>query len=213
MKKLMKLIIYKIWYCLDLIISKIKCFDNIRYWIAHRTYDKYNIIKTDLKPGYYEVEERILHSLFTLLVDYVEIECSHMYAICNDNKDLILQTFFNPRQPDLGIKYLETEVEDKKDNMISKEIAELYKWWKFERPKRVNFYEIKLNKFDQELESKYDINAISLNFSRYSAFFTEKETKKRNTLQQFAEKLDTYYKDQDTQNMIKIIKYRGCFWT
>lgn len=43
-------------------------------FIAFRTYDKYHIINTRLSPGYHDKPEQIFHGIFSLLVDYVEIE-------------------------------------------------------------------------------------------------------------------------------------------
>lgn len=40
-------------------------------WIKFRTTRKYHIIETDLDPGYHTIRKRILHSIFSLLVEYV----------------------------------------------------------------------------------------------------------------------------------------------
>lgn len=44
------------------------------WWIRHRTFDKYHVINTGLKPGYYDVDTLMFHSCFSLLVRYVEEE-------------------------------------------------------------------------------------------------------------------------------------------
>lgn len=45
------------------------------WWIRHRTTDRYDIVwLRDLKPGYYEPEDRLFHSMMQILCDFVELE-------------------------------------------------------------------------------------------------------------------------------------------
>ena len=62
-------------------------YDNVKYWIKYRTTDKYHVVKTGLKPGYYECDTRILHVNFNMLKDFVEVESAWTYYIWNKNKD------------------------------------------------------------------------------------------------------------------------------
>lgn len=48
--------------------------EDVERFIAYRTYDKYHVVKTDLSPGYYDKDTILLHSVFALLVDFVEVE-------------------------------------------------------------------------------------------------------------------------------------------
>lgn len=73
----------------------------IKYWIIYRTTDQYHIIRTGLKPGYYDVDYRLVHGMFNLLVEFVEKE----YERIDWNSD-----------------------DDHKH--AAKEMKELYKWWK-----------------------------------------------------------------------------------
>lgn len=86
-----------------------KIIDDIYWWFAHRFCNrhKYNCVdmgKT-LKPGYYEIETRMLHALFTLLSDYVEREM-----------DIV------------------TWDETLEDVRLKTEIDYLYSWWKIVYP-------------------------------------------------------------------------------
>jgi hypothetical protein len=47
---------------------------NIERWIAYRTYDKYHIVKTGLKPGYRDITWRLPCAMFTLIEEFVEYE-------------------------------------------------------------------------------------------------------------------------------------------
>lgn len=84
---------------------KIRIFKEIYYWFAYRFIDsyRYNIIdmKKTLEPRYHEIETRMVHALFTLLVNYVEKE---MDIVCWDET------------PD--------------DVRLKNEIDYLYNWWK-----------------------------------------------------------------------------------
>lgn len=49
-------------------------FRDIKYWIAHRTYSKYHIVKLGIKPGYQDVCHRMPIAVFELLNVFVEKE-------------------------------------------------------------------------------------------------------------------------------------------
>lgn len=82
-----------------------KILHNIYWWFAHRFYDRhrYNIVdmRKTLKPRYHEIETRMLHSLFTLLSNYVEREM-----------DIVMWD------------------ETPEDVRLKTEIDYLYNWWK-----------------------------------------------------------------------------------
>jgi len=51
-----------------------RVFNDMKYWISHRTYDKYHVVRTGLPVGYSDVVEKMLHTNFTMLVDFIEVE-------------------------------------------------------------------------------------------------------------------------------------------
>lgn len=56
-----------------------------RYYLYNRFIDKKHYLKTGLKPGqWYEMDTRLLHGLFTELVDFVEIENAWHHVICDN---------------------------------------------------------------------------------------------------------------------------------
>lgn len=82
--------------------------DDAHDWIRYRTTEKYNCVNMSktLKPGYYDIDTRILHANFTLLCSYVEKEMDIIdWNDCDESKH------------------------------IKKEIDELYFWWKHVYPK------------------------------------------------------------------------------
>lgn len=92
-------------------------YDSIKSWVRYRTYARYHVVKTGLEPGYYEVDTLMLHSSFSLLVDFVEIQAasetlwwSEKYKLPEYKKydryfGLYFKFFF--REPKLGIENLE----------------------------------------------------------------------------------------------------------
>lgn len=47
-------------------------FSDAYWWFIHRIHPnhRYHVIKTDLKPGYYDPEDRITHAIFTVVCEY-----------------------------------------------------------------------------------------------------------------------------------------------
>jgi hypothetical protein len=84
---------------------------DIYWWIKHRIdpRHRYHVIKTGLKPGYYDIDHLLLHGCFSLLVRFVEEE--KCFEHINWDSDPVHQC-------------------------VASEIEDLYHWWKFEFPKR-----------------------------------------------------------------------------
>ena len=49
-------------------------FDRIKWWVCHRTIDRYHVVDTGLEPGYYDCDYRILHSVFSLFNEFMEVQ-------------------------------------------------------------------------------------------------------------------------------------------
>lgn len=73
-----------------------KFFQNIKRWIAYRTYDKYYVVNTGLSPRYYDKDKILLHANFNLLKDFVECELANMNCVCGDDKTLWKKWKKNP---------------------------------------------------------------------------------------------------------------------
>jgi hypothetical protein len=94
----------RIWWAI-----KTKIYNVIR-WIKYRTINRFNVVKIkSLKPGYYDIDLRMLHAMFDLLVEFIEKE-----------------------EPFERIDWDATpEVSN-----AAKEIKELYEWWVYVYPHR-----------------------------------------------------------------------------
>lgn len=123
-------------YIQDIILFPYDVYRNIRYYIRNRYITKTHVLPTSLKPGqWYDLDTRILHGVFTSLVDFVEQEKGHMWNITRSNDE---STFSSKRQS--GLAYLDWEIglgdECPNQSAAAKEIKELYTWWKYQRPQR-----------------------------------------------------------------------------
>jgi hypothetical protein len=140
------------FYLSDTLLNKIQdfilfprdVFHNVRCYFRNRFRDKIHCLNTGLKPGvYYDLDHRILHGLFNELANFVESDLAWMNQLSKKQKRL------RERSPQDGIEYLEWACNltfneedygiDKDDKSYgkptpqaesSKEILELYKWWK-----------------------------------------------------------------------------------
>lgn len=104
----------------------------LRYEFRYRFVPRYqyHLVRTGLKPGYYDQDYRLLHANFALLVDYVD----EVHGIFGEDK--APEDYFDERVKDLretpdpfapdGLCAGQADSED--------EAVKLYRWWKFERP-------------------------------------------------------------------------------
>lgn len=102
-----------------------------RVWdLQHRFHPKYqcHIVRTNLKPGYYDKDEIMLNAVFTLVQRFVEEELNQNPKSKNP-KEEGLKALDNMINECRG----EFEVEHRK---AYEDLREIYLWWKDEYPKR-----------------------------------------------------------------------------
>lgn len=131
--------------------------DRITWNLRYRFVNKYHLVNTNLAPGYHEIDRRMLHANFELLVDFVEIECANMATAfdAEARKKALgwrwhLPPLLRPaefRSRELGMKHLEwettlaspalNEIERSLDQASKAvQIIILYTWWKDAYPNR-----------------------------------------------------------------------------
>jgi len=172
---------------------------NANYWFKYRFINehKYNLVDTGLEPGYYEVDERMFHACFNLLVQFIEEETSWKHLICSDKEMkkrpwwMTLKRYCRKNRVKLGLGHLEwaqglaVEMDENGDNVFdsplqinypgsqgwaAKEMKELYFWYKEIYPKRWS-------------NTKYMYN------------------------------LDDFYHEEQTNMLKRLIDVRGRLWT
>jgi len=152
---------------------------------------RYHIVKTGLKPGWHDTDERILHANFQLLVDYIESELAWLEYSMNYEKYGNIGWFRRwrfKRNKEMGLTHLNWEINlpddfDGRQAASAKEKLALYKWWTEERPK------------DWE-------NQGSLIDIPNGIYATENYFEKEKSL---------YQKDEDM--LIRLMKIRTSLWT
>lgn len=125
--------------------------------ILDRTLDRKHVVDTGLNPGYHNTQTRMLYVNFSLLVNFVENECSRMYASSSTEKmfNLFGWKAFLPwrirmtlkRNPEYakkyGVEYLSWSRDSERARGLEvkhlEDIIFLYKWWTEERPNREKF--------------------------------------------------------------------------
>ena len=203
-----------------------KLFYNIKFRFIH----KYHVVDTGLKPDYYDIPILMLHVNFNMLVNYVENECSHLYAY-NDStryknlygvKRLLPWLFKSSVKKNkeyakkYGLAYLEwaatldcPDLPEYKQSVgqakAAREVIALYKWWTEERPNR------------KDLESP-----VTRKIDKLPLFTTLSEKWKKENPElseqwsihvknQF--KLEENWRKEDTEMLIRLIKVRSELWT
>jgi len=194
---------------------------NIKYFFRYRFTDKYHIVDTKLKPGYYDIDMRMLHANFSLLVDYVEVELAHLHTCCvQDEYEKLTwwQKKFGVRSADLGLRYLDFKL-DKNDDHYSRSkakecklIKDLYHWWTVTRPSRKDayekYYELSKRVDMKTLRTDYFLDTQKVEDAEQSSILNEL----RETLDHCHE-IDQQYEKEDEKNLIALIKIRGSLWT
>lgn len=203
---------------------------SIRYYLYNRFVTKTHALTSSLERGtFHEFEERILHCTFDELVRFVEVEKAWMQMVWAEPeiKPWFLKFYpfrlFLYARPELGIKHLMWEIElreeywdeDKKEMIQTDEptrqakaaqaTLDLYKWWKFDRPQRIDPY----------VASGYEDFRLMLEENGYGGFMdTPKEynDQQRELFKKVGE-IEQQYNDEDDRMLIKLIEIRRQLWT
>ncbi|MEM3097251.1 MAG: hypothetical protein QXU32_00810 [Nitrososphaerales archaeon] len=163
-------------------LFKWKTYRRLWWAIDCRFIHRYNIVKIrSLKPGYYDIDTRMLHAMFDLLVEYVENEKPF------DNIDWAAGG-------DVSV-------------FVAQEIKDLYHWWKYVYPARKNpLEELPDDLLPPQLRGDIDmvVNLESIHDSEYPSYKSALEE---------AIRLQQEWDEEDTRNLIRLIKIRNFLWT
>lgn len=217
-EKLLQLWDDHVWYTWEYRIKRY--FRDIERWIAFRTYDKYNVVKTDLEPNYYDKDALILHVNFSLLTDFVEIEKASMqhYLSQRGEKSRIFSRrmrFSSVPQEEkrkLGLEYLDWEINNddeyfpENQRKTAKEVKELYLWWKDIYPNRPDPWDV----FEKELGV---FPEITFKEGKISDNLTPKEKKNKISVYKKISKLEEKYHKEEEDMLIRLMKIRLSLWT
>lgn len=125
------------------IAKLLRLFYDLKWWIIHRTVNRYHVLKLKTNPGYSDIVERMMHANFVLLEEFMEEEFDRVQWYPSNNK-----------LEEDEKEYFETS------SKVADELKFLYKWWQkrkkkecltFEEEKEDNFMLIRLVKLREYL--------------------------------------------------------------
>jgi len=201
------------------IISKIS---NVYYWFQYRLHPayKYHLIKTGLKPGYHEIDNRMINGMFNILKEFCENEQPY-HDWCWNNKG---EKFISGKEAALKslkwqkeLVYTEDDIfNDNDKHLIGQltpqaekaiELETLYLWWVEIYPNRVDPYDCYEDPyFNNLIETKESVMKILCNRP------PEEEIKATKIYHQ-RDILEKQYIAEDEEMLIRLIKIRNSMWT
>jgi hypothetical protein len=199
-------------YLQNIVYFPYDIYHTIDCYVRNRWIDKTHMINTGFKPGgYYEIDQKILHGLFTELVDFVEKDLAYMGSYNAKHK----YKFKNGRCVEAAYEYFRwasrlKDVNNKgkkttsQQAITSRKIKKLYEWWTKTRPARIDPYvsggwsEV-CRMDDKELFSRGNDTPVE--------FRRQNQSLKK--LARIEEKYDT----EDTNMLIELIKIRHHLWS
>jgi hypothetical protein len=179
----------------DIIYFPRTVYRSIDGYLDNRFVVKTHCLTSDLKKGHwYDMDTRILHSLFGGLVQFVEMELSGMNRIGKGKKPRYSRKDgLEYLDWEIGLTYEDEETKEAKPTPqaeSAKEVKRLYLWWKDERPKRQDPWDLVGE------DPLGDPDKLEYR-EKYGAM----------------DDLEKKYEEEDTQAMISLIKLRGGMWT
>ena len=199
-------------YIQDVFLFIPDVYHNAKVYVYNRWIDKTHYINTKLDKGkYYGFDTTLLHGIFEMLVDFVEVEkAQRQFSSRYFEGD---KTKYKTPSREAGIEYLDWEIGLGDDSPLQAEVAveikELYLWWKDVRPNRI----------DPMDESGWSAYCEKESIAGRGLFGcnTEEETEERRlqvrALLKELQRLEDKQDQEDTDMLIRIIKIRQHCWT
>jgi hypothetical protein len=194
----------------DIVMFPMDVLNAIRIYYRYRFIYKSHKVETKLAKGeYHAADELILQSIFTILVNFVEVELAGRWIISLDEpkpwfRRHKLLNWFEFRSRDAGIKYLEWEMSlsDPEHQAIrAKTVFELYNWWTVTRPNRPDPF------VASGCEALYNEPRISNQSLCSPAPEGARECWKKQA------EIEAQYYTEDTEKLIQLINFRHELWT
>lgn len=205
---------------------------NISYYLRNRFVRQTHMVHTDLDPGdWHEYETRILHGMFTELVNFVEVEQAWHTCIWDDKarkkynmpwwRDNWLFYWREWRCAQAGIDYLKwcmtlddpaLPVHDRNTSQAehARELLTLYTWWKDIRSTRQDEYEeAGFTEFHDRMAAKYG----KMSFDPHDQKLTPQERQEKSQILDRVREIEEQRLQEDEDMMIRLIKIRRGLWT
>lgn len=160
--------------------------DNVKNYLQNRYVSKTHVlISNTLRPGmWYEFDTRLLHCAFDGLVNFVEGEFTNHGLMVDSTDDL-----------------------DSPEEIIKREILDLYNWWKTDRPARPDPFDV--SGYRKIYARKRAAN-IGIGQTVPESIISKEEI--QNALKVNRETRVKYH-EEDQQMLIRLVKISSSMWT
>ena len=196
---------------------------DIEMWVRYRLQKEhhYHLIDTGLGYGYHEIETRMLHGMFNMLKDFIEIEKAQKHYMCLEKGDV------RPSERLAGLAHLDWEIalthdKDYADHIGEPELAgqpteqaltaqkikDLYLWWVDKHPTRID-------PWDAEFERRKE-NREEVNMDFYELMAKESDTEEKEAREKFWDEkqaIEDAYMKEDDEMLQQLISIRRALWT
>lgn len=162
-------------------------------------------VRTGLTPGYYDTDELLLHTCFTLLVDFVEVELPATASPAGNG---------SPRSATEVLSLIIKEAAEHSPDEAAcwTELNNLYQWWTKERPSRPN---------PDDSSGLFLFCEALLSKTRGRSFFDlvksgDIDAGEKRELAELVEKSDRVYREyanEDEEMLHRLVKVRSFMWT
>lgn len=198
----------KLYYLREVLPSKIRVIfrkiNDAIWWVRYRTTHRYHDLKIkNLKPGYHDVDHKILYVNFSLLMEYVEIGLSSKNHEWHDKNTK--GWFKKWKSAEAGLNYIDEMINDEDiksnaPNQIEEAmiVRRLYLWWTVERNNRIETYS------DPRIWEGVEKNKLSFGVWKDDAY---------NKALHNMGNSSTFYEDQDQKMLEKLISIRCSLWS
>lgn len=196
--------------------------------VRHRTINRFNIIHIpSLSSTYWDTDSRLLHGMFALLVDFIEIE----KAAHNRSDDYpprrplyksLFPFLFSSRDREAGLAYLTWEINLPQTDPgcqsqadAAKEQLDLYLWWKDIRPTRQDpMDESGWSDFcDRTRDRSHKFKELPCgNFELYDELTVDEKAEQTALLNKMIQ-IEAQQDQEDEDMLIRLVKVRRCLWT
>lgn len=211
-------------------------FEWFRCFLRYRIFDRYHVIPTGLEPGYRDADSRMLHGMFNLLVDFVEVEKAWMNVVFDEEErkkrkhpwwSIGWSRIRSFRDPDGGIAHLRWETTlDHPDKpaherspsqaATAREILVLYYWWKDVRPNRPDPMEASgWSQYCDDRRTAAEDESGDVSTWELLDFEddTPQDREKTRELLDECHRLEGLYEKEDEEMLIRLVKIRKHLWT
>ena len=202
--------------------------NDARWWVLYRTTHAKNrkLFIDSLKPGYHDKSDLMLHANFKLLTDFVEIDkgYKHIWSYDKDGQKAFKKKYGYLNKKDLltvvGLLYVSWESKlgangGYNQAFTGKEVMELYLWWKFIRPNRIerwsddDYIWRKWRAIEKSTEERDGKKATR----KLSGIFTSDRHPVYDKAMSESSALDAIYEAEDQYMLKRLINIRDNMWT